>query len=413
MARGPTARLICALAICVCAALLGSAMPALPQPVNAPTGGRLAWSFRQNVVRIIATGLPDDDEENGFGFVFGEQNGELYVATADHVVRKANTPAAHIGLRFFGALGESRDATLLALRLPPAGGDLAVLRVPTPPGFKPFWPAMVPSYMLQPGDPAWRIGKGDRWNPPNGPGSFQGRAGALWLEFDNLDTPRGSSGGPILGDGGLIGIVVKDGGLSNAPAQVLPADTIAAMLQNWQLPWQLGAPGLPVPAITQESPPPPATATPPPASPLSQRVSRPPPPLLSRPLMEQATRQMLQRFFTASAEDPAAQIAVLDSMYASAVMHNGRLVRHAELLQSKRGYAEEWPQRRYLLRPNSVAVDCNVLVASCRVEALVDWSRRSAFVGQQDGQTRFTFSIDFSEPAPKIIAETEIVPDHR
>ncbi|HPH21956.1 MAG TPA: hypothetical protein PLE32_24365, partial [Haliscomenobacter sp.] len=44
---------------------------------------RTAESLRNNVVRLSVS-FPDGSKQEGFGFITGEKNGQLYLATAAH-----------------------------------------------------------------------------------------------------------------------------------------------------------------------------------------------------------------------------------------------------------------------------------------------------------------------------------------
>ena len=236
----------CRVAVLAAASALACSFGALAQPAGVTGGERIAWLVADDVVRITTT-LPDGSAaEEGFGFVFGESNGRIYVVTADHVVRQGKSDgnegkaegSLKVQVIFRGDQGHRYDAELLDLQLLPERGDLAVLQLPKPPSFRAAWPSVADADALVPGVRAWRIGKVERWIPATVPGEFVGRS-ALWLAFDNLDTPRGSSGGPVVTQDGIVGMVVAEGGMTGVPSDVLPIGTIEGVLREWQLPWNL------------------------------------------------------------------------------------------------------------------------------------------------------------------------------
>jgi hypothetical protein len=106
---------------------------------------------------------------------------------------------------------------------------------------------------LSEGTRAWRVGKEGGWTPSSVPGSFIGRRQTIWLVFDNLDTPRRSSGGPILTDQGLIGMVTNNESLRGF---VLPIDLILDFIQENGLPWGLSGTDTVVAAAAPPIPPP-------------------------------------------------------------------------------------------------------------------------------------------------------------
>jgi hypothetical protein len=161
-----------------------------------------------------------------------KQGDVVTIATADHVVRDPDG-AEYGGVRviFYADQAHPQAATVLDLRLPPAYGDLAVLEVKKP-GFRMAQPP-VASLPLTQGERAWRVGKQRGWTPGNVPGAFSGTERTIWLGFDNLDTPRGSSGGPIVVERGLVGMVTDD---QSGRALVLPINVIANFFYEKGLP---------------------------------------------------------------------------------------------------------------------------------------------------------------------------------
>ena len=65
---------------------LAGMFAAIGSPSWATSGHDIAQSTKGNVVRIIAE-WQNGATHNGFGFIVGERNGQLYVATANHVLR--------------------------------------------------------------------------------------------------------------------------------------------------------------------------------------------------------------------------------------------------------------------------------------------------------------------------------------
>src|ERR1041384_4658340 len=133
----------------------------------AQTGGDFARSLRANVVRIEA-------REHGFGFIVGEKEGTLYIATPYHVVADPNPsdaaearPAA-VQVTFFGGQGESVPATLLGTH--DAALDLAVLKVPAPRGLQWNKRCLGSAEQRKPGTEVWFIGRSDEWFVPQDPG---------------------------------------------------------------------------------------------------------------------------------------------------------------------------------------------------------------------------------------------------
>ena len=92
-----------------------------------------AAALQDNVVKITAT-FGEGAPKSGFGIIVGEQGRYLVVVTADHVVRGEDPGAEDKKptITFFRAQGSQVQGKLETVRMPPGGGDLAVILVPRP-----------------------------------------------------------------------------------------------------------------------------------------------------------------------------------------------------------------------------------------------------------------------------------------
>src|SRR5258708_4683584 len=71
---------------CVVLVMLATAAAVVAQAQN-PSREAVALTLRSNVVQIVAHLGAGAPAREGFGFVVGEDAGQLYIVTADHVVR--------------------------------------------------------------------------------------------------------------------------------------------------------------------------------------------------------------------------------------------------------------------------------------------------------------------------------------
>ena len=114
------------------AALVVSLSIMVPSAIQAQqaAGETLSLALRSNVVSIVAE--RSDGIQNGFGFIVGERHGQVYIVTANHVVRSSGPDAtSRIFIKYFHEQGKAYQATLLETSH--QAYDLAVLqaRVPT------------------------------------------------------------------------------------------------------------------------------------------------------------------------------------------------------------------------------------------------------------------------------------------
>ncbi len=195
---------------------------------------RMVSDLLRNVVRIQAV-------KDGWGFVVGERTGRLYIVTAYHVVAEPEKVGAENGVKvrveFYDRRGKMYDAELLGTH--DAVRDLAVLTVPTPPGFEWTRKCLAGAEKQKRGAPVWFVGRDQDWKPPVVPGHVLAGPSTEWLlEFEGMMVKPGSSGGPVISDTGIIGMVQKD---SQEGTRALSVDFIRKVFEEWNLPWELQA----------------------------------------------------------------------------------------------------------------------------------------------------------------------------
>ncbi len=214
-------------------------------------GERMVSDLRRNVVRIEAklrTG-----PENGWGFVVGERAGRLYIVTAYHVVAEPQAVGAgnavKVRVEFYDRRGKMYDAELLGTH--DTVRDLAVLTVPTPPGFEWTRKCLAGAKKQERGSPVWFVGRDQEWKPPVVPGHVLAGPSTEWLlELEGMMVKRGSSGGPVISDTGIIGMVQGD---SEEGTHALSIDFIKKLFEEWNHPWELRA-AEPVEPAPRETP---------------------------------------------------------------------------------------------------------------------------------------------------------------
>jgi hypothetical protein len=212
-----------------------------------------AEAARVRVVKITAVFGGDTPEtKHGFGFVAGERDGFLYVATANHVVRSDldDAPAGTATVQFFTDQGVSYPATVLAThRRAPL--DLAVIKVARP--ASPLGPASCDdSRALRRNMPVAYVGRDAGWYVPTDTGAINSDTldEGFHVEVDfsrAVAVKEGTSGAPLVSERGLIGMIIQD--TSTNVATALSIDAIARAFRGWNHPWAAGLCPLPPPPL--------------------------------------------------------------------------------------------------------------------------------------------------------------------
>jgi curved DNA-binding protein CbpA len=93
------------------------------------------------------------------------------------------------------------------------------------------------------------------------------------------------------------------------------------------------------------------------------------------------------------------------SAYADEVVYNGSRKSKQAIVREKRRMLELWPERSYVVRPDSVTVRC--LASVCTVGGLVDWQTRNAVRAMSvSGTSRFEFEVAFARGSFRILSES-------
>ena len=218
----------CAVVFCL---FMGSAVVALAQP----TGGEaLALALRANVVSLVVE--RQDGTHNGFGFIVAERGGQVWMVTANHVVRSGlPDEATRIAVRYFQAQGTSYPATLLETS--DRTYDIAVLQAQAPAGLT-WQQAAVGTQRAARGTSVWFIGRSGAWYVPTIPGRINTLALDLRYLIDNLPVRVGTSGAPLIADTGIIGMLITD---ASESTEAVSIEVIARAFAQWNLPWHLTA----------------------------------------------------------------------------------------------------------------------------------------------------------------------------
>jgi trypsin-like peptidase len=216
------------------------------------SGEDLALALRPNVVRILANPAAGTPAQ-GFGFVVGESSGQLYIVTADHVVRGEGP--GEIDKKpiviFFQDQGKRYEGELLGTELPRGQGDLAVLRVRTPETFSLNRNAIADDVAKRDAD-VWFIGKLGEWYVPTRPGAVNEIELSGVIKLDALPVSVGTSGAPLISQRGILGMIVTDAGTFSEATSL---DVIRRAIEKWNYPWQLVAVGSQPPKAPQPNPP--------------------------------------------------------------------------------------------------------------------------------------------------------------
>lgn len=200
------------------------------------SGEAFASEFRAHVVKIRAT-WADGQQQDGFGFVVGQNSSGVYIVTANHVVR-GNGPgevAEGVKLTWFQRRGEQFDATLIGTS--DRDRDIAVLRTSLPAGvsLRPELMAYSPD-RLERGSDVWFIGRAGDWYVPTRAGTVNSVDLQGQINIDGFNLQVGTSGAPLISEKGVAGVIIED---ASGVARATPMSFVATAFDFWSHPWDM------------------------------------------------------------------------------------------------------------------------------------------------------------------------------
>jgi hypothetical protein len=96
----------------------------------------------------------------------------------------------------------------------------------------------------------------------------------------------------------------------------------------------------------------------------------------------------------------------LENIYAERVSYYGSVKDRDEVVADKIRFAEHWPERRFRMRFETFAIECNDAAQRCKVEGIVDWQMHSPERSEsRTGATTFGYVIAFGRDSFRIVAE--------
>ncbi len=124
--------------------------------------------------------------------------------------------------------------------------------------------------------------------------------------------------------------------------------------------------------------------------------------------LEQRAVATVQSIYTGLQVDNGSVMSFLSNLYAEEVLYFGRTLDKRSILADKEKFIKRWPNRSYKLDNDQFYVSC--LAESCTVNGKMDWQTNShQRNASANGTAAFSYTIDFTNGAPVIVAETSTV----
>ncbi len=98
--------------------------------------------------------------------------------------------------------------------------------------------------------------------------------------------------------------------------------------------------------------------------------------------------------------------ATVARLYGHRVDYYGHPMSAEAVYRDKLAFAQAWPSRRYAAVPGTVTNDCGTAAESCRVSALMRWSRADAAGRGESGTNTVRLDLAREDGTLKIVRES-------
>ena len=222
--------------------------------VEEPRGLQLAHDLAPRVVRV--TGRRGSGAqaagEGGYGLIVGEIPDDkggavLVIVTPDHIVRDPTKPDRRFQPPMVtfrsGDTARQIPAELMPDRVPPATGDLAVLKLPRPSDFRLHRALMTLTSIMLPGSVAWQVGRRSEVAPNLQPGQFRHSDADGWMLFEGFENDGVTAGSIVVSNEGIVGLLMGPDERDASLSRVASINFVATRLRAWGHPWDIDEPG--------------------------------------------------------------------------------------------------------------------------------------------------------------------------
>lgn len=127
---------------------------------------------------------------------------------------------------------------------------------------------------------------------------------------------------------------------------------------------------------------------------------------LSGAEMQRRTAAIAERYLAVWSSNDGGAVAGVPYMYGPTVQFYGRPYTQGQLVNEKRAAIRQWPLRRYVIRPGTLHVICNVPQSKCAARSIIDFEVANPARGtRKAGSARFDLGVSYAGRQPRILYE--------
>ncbi|WP_132250961.1 hypothetical protein [Methylobacterium segetis] len=122
--------------------------------------------------------------------------------------------------------------------------------------------------------------------------------------------------------------------------------------------------------------------------------------------MKRRTAFIAERYLQIWSSSNVSPVAGVPYMYGPTVTFYGQRYSQEQLMAEKRRAIQQWPSRRYVHRPGTMQITCNVPAQKCAARSTIDFEVSNSRHGTaKQGSAKFDLGISFADRQPRILYE--------
>lgn len=122
--------------------------------------------------------------------------------------------------------------------------------------------------------------------------------------------------------------------------------------------------------------------------------------------MRERTAMFATRYLQVWSSSGTASVSGVPRLYEPTVAFYNQVYTHRELISEKRRAIQRWPVRRYIHRPGTMRIACDLSRRRCTARSIIDFKVENPRRGSaKHGSARFELGVSFAGQQPRIFYE--------
>lgn len=123
--------------------------------------------------------------------------------------------------------------------------------------------------------------------------------------------------------------------------------------------------------------------------------------------LDTRARAFVEDYMRRTEGDTEQVLTFVRNSFGAEIRYYGKVVPNAQVVEEKRRYLTRWPQRRYLLKPETMRVQCDEARSTCQMSGELDYDVRDPRAARtSSGAASYELRVVFTQGGPKVVEES-------